>query len=189
SVERDRVWLEGGDSITADQVVIATDASSAARLLPGLPDLDVTWRATTALYFSAQTSPISQGLIALNGGGAGLVNHVCSPSDIAPSYAPAGQSLICVSLLGEPGQANLEDRVRSELEGWFGDEVNHWRWLRTDRICQALPEQLPSRSQPALVREHSGIHICGDHLASRSIEGAITSGIRTAEAVCATQAG
>jgi predicted NAD/FAD-dependent oxidoreductase len=80
----------------------------------------------------------------------------------------------------------MEDRVRTELRSWFGEQVEAWQWLRTDRIRQALPEQAPAHRPPAPYLERDGIFVCGDHLATASIEGAITSGVRTAAAICAT---
>lgn len=77
----------------------------------------------------------------LNGTGSGLVNNVCVPSDVSPAYAPPGQALISVSLLGMPEPADLEAQVLEELEAWFGSDVRKWRHLRTVRIERALPEQ------------------------------------------------
>lgn len=186
SAEAHGVTLEDGERLAAKHTVIATDASSASRLHPSLADLDAAWRPATTIYFSAPSSPITDGLIALNGEATGLVNHVCVPSDIAPGYAPADRCLISVSLLGDPGQGGLEDRVRTELRGWFGKQVDGWQWRRTNRIKRALPEQAPASRAPSHFRKLHGIFVCGDHLATASIEGAITSGVSTAAAIGAT---
>jgi predicted NAD/FAD-dependent oxidoreductase len=78
----------------------------------------------------------------------------------------------------------LEKQVLAELEPWFGPEVRGWRHLRTDRIERALPEQPPISGPPgSSFREIDGIFVCGDHLTSASIEGAIVSGLRTADAL------
>lgn len=178
------ITLESGERITGDAVVIATDAASAARLLPGMGEADPAWRSVTCLYFAAGRSPLGEAIIALNGTGSGLVNNVCVPSDVAPDYAPPGQALISVSVLGLPEPADLESRVLAELEAWFGCEVREWRHLRTERIERALPEQAPGNSLvgPGF-RKHAGIFVCGDHLWSTSIEGAVISGLRTANAI------
>ena len=113
-----------------------------------------------------------------------MVNNVCVPSDVVEDYAPPGQSLIPVSVLGMPEAADLESRVVAELAAWFGSDVRGWRHLRTERIGRALPEQAPGvgLSGPGF-QNHGGIFICGDHLWSASIEGAIISGLRTATAI------
>ncbi len=176
------VTLESGERIDGDAVVVATDATTAARLVPGLPAAEPKWRGVTCLYFAAGRSPLNEAIIALNGTGRGLVNNLCVLSDVAPAYAPPGQSLVSVAVLGTPDFPDLEARVLAELTDWFGREVREWRHLRTDRIPRALPEQAPGAPGPGF-REAGGILVCGDHLATASIEGAITSGLRTADIV------
>ncbi len=182
-----RITLESGEQLSADAIVVATDATSAAQLVPGLECEAITWRSVTCLYFAAVHSPLREAIIALRGAGSGLVNNVCVPSDVAASYAPPGQALISVSVLGIHDLAGLESQVVRELEAWFGQEVREWRHLRTERIERALTEQAPGSgfSGPGF-RHHGGIFVCGDHLWSASIEGAIISGLRTADAILET---
>ena len=178
------VTLESGERLTGRAVVVAADATSAATLVPGDGGVEPAWRSVTCVYFAASRSPIGEALIALNGSGAGLVNNVCVPSDVAPGYAPAGTSLVSISVLGMPQTADLAARVVAELESWFGNEVHEWRHLRTERIERALPEQPPGESMAGPgFREHDGVYVCGDHHWSASIEGAIISGRRTADAI------
>jgi len=183
-VRSGNVTLDSGERLDGDAVVVATDATTAARLHPELATAEPAWRAVAGLYFAAKESPLREAIIALNGNGGGLVNNVCVLSDVAPEYAPAGQALISISVLGAPESPDLEGQVIAELASWFGPAVRGWRHLRTDRIVRALPEQPPSiePSGPGCC-ETGGVFVCGDHLASASIEGAITSGLRCAEAV------
>jgi phytoene dehydrogenase-like protein len=179
-----KVTLESGEQLEAAAVVLATDATTADRLLRGHGGMEKNWRSVTCLYFAAKRSPLGEAIIALNGSGLGLVNNVCVPSDVAPSYAPSGYSLVSVSVLGLPEAEGLESKVLEELETWFGKAVNDWRHLRTQRIEKALPEQAPQTSFTG--RGYSveqGVYVCGDHQWSASIEGAIISGKRTAEAL------
>jgi predicted NAD/FAD-dependent oxidoreductase len=75
--------------------------------------------------------------------------------------------------------------VRRQLEEWFGGESAKWSLLRVYNIPFALPRQYP----PALatpqreVRLASGFIVCGDHRDNASINGAMVSGRRAAEAV------
>ena len=53
-----------------------------------------------------------------------LIDHLLVVSDVAPSYAPAGKTLISVNIVGEkdlPVEV-LQEKVRAELEKWFGGE-------------------------------------------------------------------
>jgi hypothetical protein len=125
----------------------------------------------------------------LDGDGAGPVNELAVPSVVAPSYAPEGRALIVASV---PGRAagdprDLEARVRAQLGGWFGGAVLAWRRLRTYEIPAALPDQTPASLEPPsrTSRRKDGIHACGDHLETGSMQGALASGRRAAEAIAA----
>ena len=177
------VHLSSGQIHSASQIVVATPVHQAAQLLPELEIPDIGWRSVTNLYFSAPNSPINEALIVLNGEGTGLVNNVAVLTDVVPGYAPEGQALISVSLLGLPAEENLPQKVKIELEGWFGSEVKTWKHLRTNRIPHALPEQLPQAS--ALPEVTPPYYLCGDYCESASIEGAIISGQKTASKVLA----
>jgi phytoene dehydrogenase-like protein len=178
------VVLESGETLTADAVVLATNATRARALMPGLAGPEPRWRSVTCLSYAAPQSPLNEPIIALNGDGSGLVNNVCVPSDVSPSYAPKGQALISVSVLGLPSSDSLEHDVVAELEGWFGPQVRQWRHLQTLRIPRALPEQPPGSGLTGSgYQRHEGVYVCGDHLWSASIEGAVVSGQKTARAV------
>lgn len=180
------VVLESGERISGRSAVIATDASSVRRLLPDLNLPETRWRSVTTLYFVADASPINEAIICLNGSGVGCVNSVSVLSDVVSNYAPSGKALLSVVVLGLPEETALEASVREELVGWFGSGVMKWQHLRTDRIERALPEQPPGFSQEhdsMRFTKHQDIWICGDHLSSASIEGAVISGRKAAESV------
>ena len=87
-----------------------------------------------------------------------------------------------MTMLDETG---LQAEVRDQLAGWFGPAVNRWRHLRTYRIPYALPRQVPpALSMPERpVRWQPGVYVCGDHRDNASIQGAMVSGRRAAEAL------
>ena len=182
SANPDTLVLPAGEEIRGSEVVIATQASQTARLVPGFAAQEPTWRSVTNVYYSANHSPLNEAIIALNTKGEGLVNNVSVPSDVAPEYAPDGQSLISVSLLGLHKNSGIPEIVKKELHAWFGEQVDNWNHLRTDVIKHALPEQGPGKESQGYLKI-DGIHICGDHTSSASIEGAIISGIKTANAI------
>ena len=186
SATPDTLSLPSGEEILGSQVVIATQAPQTARLVPGFAAKEPAWRSVTNVYFHTEKSPLSEAIIALNTSGEGQVNNVCVISDVAPDYAPKGRSLISVSLLGIHKKPDTPDAVKEELYSWFGEQTRDWKHLRTDLIKHALPEQGPGLKSPGYLFI-DGMHICGDHTSSASIEGAITSGIKTAEAIIAGQ--
>ncbi|MDB4265543.1 FAD-dependent oxidoreductase, partial [bacterium] len=180
---KNQVTLESGEIIEASRVIVATESAVTTELVGGFAEKAPEWRAVTNLYFDANESPLSEAIIALNGSLEGLVNNVAVMSDVSVSYAPAGRSLVSVSVLGENDGEDLPERVKAELSGWFGDEVKEWRHLRSDLIRHALPEQ--RKTEPVGVHKIDGFLICGDHAVSASIEGAMSSGVAAAKACLA----
>ena len=81
---------------------------------------------------------------------------------------------------------NLEGRVLQHMATWFGAaKVNTWKHLKTYRIPNALPRQLPEDLvEPRRpVRLAEKLYVCGDHRDNASINGALESGLRTAQQI------
>ena len=184
-VRPDGVTLASGEKLKAPIVVVATDLAAARQLLPEMPRL--AFRGTTCFYFAAEKPPISEPMLVLNGDGQGPVNNLCVPSVVAPSYAPSGSHLVSVTVVGNSLVAadELLAAVRKQLGEWFGRDVLGWRHLRTDWIPNALPEQTPSSGGAGAkdISVQPGLYVCGDHRDTASINGALLSGRRVAEAV------
>jgi hypothetical protein len=190
--QADRATFADGSEIAFREGVLAVDAATAASLqgLTAPPEP----RKTTCLYFAAEYSPLERPAICLNGDGDGLVNSVAVLSDVSPSYAPAGAALVSASLVGIPdvSEAELQDAVRKQLRGWFGDAVARWQYLRRYAVPFAQPNQdagvFAARAKAerfAMLRSAQGTWQCGDHLTDASIDGALRSGRVTAEAMLA----
>ncbi len=189
-VEPGRVTLAGGEVLEAPAVVVATDQTAAERLLNGrlIDPRPGAFKGCVTLYYAAEKSPVGEPTLVLNGDGpgAGPVNNVVVMSDAAPAYAPAGAALVSVSIVGAPAMddAALDAASREQLAGWYGRKtVGDWRLLRADRIPHAQPSggvealELPRRPTDL----GGGLHVCGDHRAVGSINGALASGRLAAE--------
>lgn len=170
-----------GERFEADNIVLATDMSSAASLNASIPNRG--WNQTACYYFRAPQSPLPRPMIALNASGKGFIQNISVPSDVSPGYAPEGQTLICVSTSCDKDYDPSE--IKAELSDWFGTATDSFNFLKRYKIPQALPRQLPGDLpfESAPLRDSSGIWICGDHRFSSSIEGALKSGRRVAEAI------
>ncbi len=185
----DRLTTADGETFQGRAVVVATDPTSSAKLLPGFEAPPM--RPVTTLYFAAEASLVGRPVLVLNGSGRGLLGHMCVPSDVCPSYAPRGQSLVSATVVGDPDleDEHLEARVLAEIEEWFGPTARALRHLRTYRVTEALPAQPvgllnpPERPQA----RPDGVRVCGDHLDQGSIQGALRSGRRCAEALLVDQ--
>lgn len=131
--------------------------------------------------------PVAAPILLLDGEDrGGPVANLCFPSAVAPDYAPPGQDLALATVLGAAHDPEtLEAAVRGQMTAWFGPGVAGWRHLRTERIAWGLPAQPPGALEPPArpVRVAPGIYAAGDHLDDASIDGALRSGRRAAEAV------
>jgi phytoene dehydrogenase-like protein len=188
SVQERGVNLESGERIKGRAVVVGTEGPEAARLLGRNPPAS---RSVTCLYFASLEPPLTEPILVLDGEGAGPVINLCVPSQVAPSYAPRGESLISATVLGNPDQSDddLESAVRSQLVGWFGHAVNEWGHLRTYRVPHALPMQIPPVHDPGSrsVQIRPWLFLCGEYGSVASIQWALFSGLRAADAVIRAQ--
>jgi hypothetical protein len=89
-----------------------------------------------------------------------------------------------------PGDHGLSDHdaertTRNELADWFGPQVQSWRLLRSYDIPHALPRPVPPTRSPFSSQPDfgNGCFISGEYGSLPSIEWAMRSGVRTAEAV------
>lgn len=184
AIEGQDVVLASGERISARAVIVATEAPAARRLLNDPYPAD--GRHVRCLYFATDRPPLKEPILVLNGDPDGPVNNLCVCSQVSPSYAPTGQSLVSATVLQQDGdEQQLVDRVSRQLQSWFGPSVGSWRHLRTYTIPYALPVLSPPALEPVekSVFVRRGLFICGDHCDTASINGAMASGRRAAEAV------
>jgi phytoene dehydrogenase-like protein len=184
SIHSGGVVLTSGQEIQCRAVVLATHGPETARLL-GKTD-SISSHAEICLYFAAKKAPIKAPFLVLNGEGDGVINSLTVPSIVADSYAPAGQALISVVVLGEGiNTPALEETVKQELIGWFGPAVDNWRHLKTYRIAHALPAQPPPCPDPTVpaARVKPGVYMCGEYGSIPGIQWAMLSGRYAAEAI------
>lgn len=193
-VEPGRVTLADGGVLEAGAVVVAVDATAAATLLPAR--VAGAWHArqvkgTRLVAFAADRSPLTSRVLVVNADAAGPIDNLTVPSDVAAGYAPAGQSLVTVSVRGDWQGADLPEAVRQQAAGWFGAAPAAWRHLATIVVPRALPDESPAarRLRPAAAQLAPGLFVCGDHCGSGSINGALASGRRAAVAVMAAAGG
>ena len=172
-----------GQRRTVDQVVVAHPS----------PSEEKTMKAVWTVYFDSPKSPAPGKFLLLNGDyelGKTAIAHVAVPSDVQPSYAPEGRSLVVATIVGDAADSlNLnnaeavESRAREEIRRWFPDCEN-WRTLDVQHINAALPSHGAGTdllfSRPI---NEDGIIACGDHMAHASMQGAINSAEKAANEV------
>ena len=176
--------LESGEILRARAIVVATEGPAAARLIG---EVEPASRSVTCFYYVADEPPTTEPLLFLNGDGAGPVNNFAVISNVAPSYAPSGKHLVSTTVLGthKLTEAQLSGFIIAQMKNWFGKVASTWRLLRGYYLTHAQPQQYPGALQPPQrpVRVRPGVYVCGDHRDNASIQGAMVSGRRAAEAV------
>ena len=178
SVSARTVTLKNGHTITAKTILVATDGPVAASLL-NLPA--VRSRTAGCVYFAAPKAPVAGAYVVLDGTGKGPVYNVAIMTHVSPHYAPPGQHLIAAAM-PDLIEGDLEEMAREQLRGWWGPQVDEWRHLRTYRISHGQPVQDPPFNPEKDVELGDGMFVCGDHRDTGSIQGAMYSGRRCAEA-------
>jgi hypothetical protein len=175
----------GDEDLEARAVVVATDAWSAARLVPGLGTPPRALGVTT-IYHAAPVWPGQRSRLVADADGSPVVNTIVL-SAAAPSYAPAGRALVSTSVLHEDGHTDVDDaELLGHLSALHDRDASGWERIAVTPVPEALPAMPaphPFR-RPVRVGSSDGtVYVAGDHRDTSSIQGALVSGRRAAEQV------
>lgn len=188
------VEMESRPKIETRVVALAVAGNQGNALLGGVGGWSIpevrAWNQATAYCYAAQKAPVDEPILLLNGEGrlAGPVNNVAVMSAVSSAYAPPGAHLVVASVVGD---SPAEQEVRPHLRKWFGAVVDSWRMLRAYSLTRALPQQRHAEWEQSPVRlgGSGGVYMCGDYRETASIQGALASGRRAAEAIILDLAG
>ncbi len=171
--------------VAARAVVVATDGWAAAELLPGLVEPPAP-RGVTTVYHAAPELPGATGMLLLEPGRSPVANSVAI-SVAAPEYAPPGRALVSSSIIhGSAHPAADGPEVRSSLARLHRTDTSSWQHVATYDLPRALPGMPaphPMRRPVRLAGGAGTVYVAGDHRDTSSIQGALVSGRRCAEAV------
>eukprot|EP00543_Licmophora_paradoxa_P006979 CAMPEP_0202452048 /NCGR_PEP_ID=MMETSP1360-20130828/10331_1 /ASSEMBLY_ACC=CAM_ASM_000848 /TAXON_ID=515479 /ORGANISM="Licmophora paradoxa, Strain CCMP2313" /LENGTH=579 /DNA_ID=CAMNT_0049070763 /DNA_START=9 /DNA_END=1748 /DNA_ORIENTATION=+ len=162
-------------------------------------------REVGCLYYALEgAAPVEEpililsGMKELRGSEDQPINNVCFPSVVNPSYAPAGKHLCSVTILKNTMDAfkgresELDVNVRAQLANFFPDFrqdiLEKWELKRIYSIPNAQPGQykgpFPANingGRPCTTfrgkETPKGLLLCGDHMASATLNGALESGL------------
>ncbi len=165
---------------SADHVVVATDPVAAAGLT-GRPACGT--KGVVTVWWSAPEAPATD-LVHVDGRPtpAGPLVNAAVVSRAAPSYAPPGRHLVEGSALLGPGRDTDEASMRRHAGDLLGTDASRWEVVVRHEVPHALPVQPVPFTARRPVRV-GGLVVCGDHRDTGSIQGALVSGQRAAEAI------
>jgi protoporphyrinogen oxidase len=178
SIKTGKVMTSAGE-IFANEIVVATDSTTAAQLLD-LPSVTKLGGCTT-WYHNAPTAPVSHGQLIVDGQNRGAVINTLVISNFIPEYAPLGKNL--VSSTSDVGVT--ESEVRRHLATIYNCDNRDWELVAKYEIPAALPIGTKQITQPIESRIREGIYLAGDGQVGPSQNGALKSGRLAAMAVLA----
>ncbi|MGX2997657.1 NAD(P)/FAD-dependent oxidoreductase [Streptomyces sp. JNUCC 64] len=182
SVSTTRVVTEEHGEVRCRAVLLATDARAAARLLPGLRVPD--FHGVTVVHHAVDEPPLEEPAWVLATGRRGPVAHTAVVSQVDPTRAPAGRSLVSSTLLGPP-PPDADRVVRAQLAELYGTGTSGWEVLSVRHLPDAVPAMPAPHDPRRPVRVLDGLYVCGDHRETSTFAGAVQSGRRAATAVLA----
>jgi phytoene dehydrogenase-like protein len=168
------------EEIRAEAVVVAT-APRAAAELTGIPVPST--KPLTTFWHTAPRAPTTTKLLHLDGARRGPLVNSAVLTNVAPGYAPPGRVLIASSTVSADGSAAAELAVRRQAGMVYGIDTSDWELVSCQVIAEALPHQPPPLVLRQPARLAGGVFIAGDHRDTASIQGALVSGRRAADAV------
>lgn len=175
-----RVTTQEYGELGCRSLVLATGARAAAELLPGLRVPP--FHQVTVLHHTAPEAPLADAALVLDADRGGPVSHTAVMSEVDPSRAPHGRVLISSTVLGVPPD-DLDRRVRRHLSTLYGAPTEEWELLAVHHTPEAVPAMPPPHDLRRPVRVLAGLYVCGDHRDTSTVQGALFSGRRAAEAI------
>jgi len=154
----------------ADAINVATDATTAAQLLDltEVPQLV----GCTTWYHSTNENPTQSKSLIIDSQNRGPLVNTIVISNMLPSYAPSGKSLISsTSIL-----PTTESEVRRHLSILYGTDTRKWKLVAKYEIPSALPLAGLQGQEVSSSYVRDSIYIAGDYRSAPSQNGALLSG-------------
>lgn len=156
-------------------VIVATDVTTAAQLLDmtSVPKL----ASSTTWYHEVPTGLTDSKNLVIDGQRRGPVVNSIAVSNLAPSYAPAGRTLLSSTTV----EFASESEVRRHLSLMWGAQSSDWSLIAKYEIPKSLPIFSPGAQSVTSAKVDKGIYVAGDYRSAPSQNGALLSGRLAAE--------
>ncbi len=183
TIDGNLIELSTGERIHADKIIIATQPD---KFLPQIKGEFKPSRKVVNLYFSLEKSFFARPMIGLVTDKQFLVNNLVFLTDVSKSYSKSGRALLSVTITKPVTMDDkLEKMVTIELEALTNIKSEHFKFEKSYEIENALPqiEDMKSSIHSSQAKIYDGVFLSGDYLLNGSINAAMTSGRKAAEAV------
>jgi protoporphyrinogen oxidase len=173
------IFTSTGAEIKSDIIILATEANELVSKLKS--NVETEYRSVTNVYFQSTVAPSNKAVVILNASEKEkVVNNLTVMTNVSTAYAPAGKVLISVSCNGilDFEDQELAEKIKKELEPWFGKQVEEWSHLKTYKVKYALPNLTVLKDDLTItdMKINDNLYSCGDHLLNGSINAAMKSG-------------
>ena len=162
----------------ARRVIVATDATSARDLVGVAP---IGWRAQTTWWYA--TPRLVDGAVLRLDRARRFLSSTLDVSAVAPERAQPGRSLVAAAANGVASSEH-EPAVRTDVARLYGLSFGEVELVTTTVVARALPRS-PAPLSLSRPSTWGDVLLAGDYLQTPSIQGALVSGRRAAEAVLA----
>jgi hypothetical protein len=156
-------------------IIVATDVTTAAQLLDmtSVPKL----AASTTWYHEVPTDLTHSKCLVIDGQKHGPVVNSIAISNLAPTYAPTGKTLLSSTTVDFAS----ESEVRRHLALIWGAQSSEWSLIAKYEIPKSLPIFAPGAQHVTSAKVSKNIYVAGDYRSAPSQNGALLSGRLAAE--------
>ena len=156
-------------------IIVATDVTTAAQLLDmtSVPKL----AASTTWYHEVPKDLTQSKCLVIDGQRRGPVVNSIAISNLAPTYAPAGKTLLSSTTV----EFASESEVRRHLALIWGAQSSDWSLIAKYEIPKSLPIFAPGAQNVTSAKVAKNIYVAGDYRSAPSQNGALLSGRLAAE--------
>jgi protoporphyrinogen oxidase len=187
-IQENSILTSSGAEIKSDIIIVATEATELVSKIKS--NVETEHRSVTNVYFQTTIAPSNKAVVILNASEKKkVINNLTVMTNVSTAYAPAGRVLISVSCNGivDLSEQELTDAIKTELQPWFGKQVEAWSHLKTYKVKYALPNLTVLKDDLTIadMKINDGLYCCGDHLLNGSINAAMKSGRLVADLIVA----
>lgn len=150
-------------------IIIATDYRSSQFLL-GIHE-ELPFSQSFTWYHSVPSGLISSKRLRVTSTGSPIVNSI-AVSNLLPSYAPVGETLISTTTLIDIN----DDELKKNLAALWSIRADQFSLIRRYEIADALPIFSQSAGELRTNKVRAGLYRAGDYLTAGSQNGALLSG-------------